>query len=179
MPITFDGKLVVAISSRALFDLSESHHIYETKGVEAYANKTVELYAGKAKDMQASLKEYPWESKEKTMSYWALNDVAAAYFILGTDHPRGLHTTQFDFLELEFCAICHRQRCTKRSKNNSLTRCHIGRATNNLDFILTIKNLGHRKFICLGMTITFQYFCNDETAKWGSNILDSLDLQTN
>ena len=37
MPITFDGKLVVAISSRALFDLSESHHIYEAKGVEAYA----------------------------------------------------------------------------------------------------------------------------------------------
>lgn len=37
MPITFDGKLVIAISSRALFDLSESHHIYETKGVEAYA----------------------------------------------------------------------------------------------------------------------------------------------
>ena len=37
MPITFDGKLVVAISSRALFDLTESHHIYETKGVAAYA----------------------------------------------------------------------------------------------------------------------------------------------
>lgn len=37
MPITFDGKLVIAISSRALFDLSESHRIYETQGVEAYA----------------------------------------------------------------------------------------------------------------------------------------------
>lgn len=30
------GKLVLAISSRALFDLSESHRIYETQGVEAY-----------------------------------------------------------------------------------------------------------------------------------------------
>jgi tetratricopeptide (TPR) repeat protein len=55
----------------------------DVKGVEAYANKTVELYAGKAKDMQASLKEYPWESKEKTMGYWALNDVGTALFILG------------------------------------------------------------------------------------------------
>jgi len=55
----------------------------DLKGVEAYANKTVELYAGKAKEMQASLKEYPWESKEKTMSYWALNDVGTALFILG------------------------------------------------------------------------------------------------
>jgi tetratricopeptide (TPR) repeat protein len=55
----------------------------DLKAVEAYANKTVDLYAGKAKDMQASLKEYPWESKEKTMSYWALNDVGTALFILG------------------------------------------------------------------------------------------------
>jgi tetratricopeptide (TPR) repeat protein len=55
----------------------------DLKAVEAYANKAVELYAGKAKDMQASLKEYPWESKEKTMSYWALNDVGTALFILG------------------------------------------------------------------------------------------------
>ncbi len=37
MPITFDGKLVIAISSRALFDLDESHRIYETKGLEAYS----------------------------------------------------------------------------------------------------------------------------------------------
>ena len=38
MSITFDGKLVVAISSRALFDLSESHHVYENEGVSAYAD---------------------------------------------------------------------------------------------------------------------------------------------
>ena len=30
------GKLVVAISSRALFDLTESHRIYTLDGVEAY-----------------------------------------------------------------------------------------------------------------------------------------------
>ena len=36
MPTSFDGKLVVAISSRALFDLEESNRVFETEGVEAY-----------------------------------------------------------------------------------------------------------------------------------------------
>jgi len=36
MPASFDGKLVVAISSRALFDLEESNRIFEQHGVEAY-----------------------------------------------------------------------------------------------------------------------------------------------
>src|SRR3989449_4365718 len=36
MPATFDGKLVVAISSRALFDLEESNRIFEEEGVQAY-----------------------------------------------------------------------------------------------------------------------------------------------
>ncbi|HAQ68919.1 MAG TPA: 5'-nucleotidase, partial [Gammaproteobacteria bacterium] len=31
------GKLVIAISSRALFDLDESHQIFKEHGVEAYA----------------------------------------------------------------------------------------------------------------------------------------------
>jgi len=35
-------KLVVAISSRALFDLSESHEIYEKEGVEAYSNYQID-----------------------------------------------------------------------------------------------------------------------------------------
>lgn len=36
MPISFEGKLVVATSSRALFDLSESHAIFNSQGLEAY-----------------------------------------------------------------------------------------------------------------------------------------------
>lgn len=36
------GKLVLAISSRALFDLSESHRIYESDGVEAYRQYQIE-----------------------------------------------------------------------------------------------------------------------------------------
>jgi 5'-nucleotidase len=36
MPVSFDGKLVVAISSRALFDLEASNRVFETEGVAAY-----------------------------------------------------------------------------------------------------------------------------------------------
>ena len=38
----FNGKLVVAVSSRALFDLDESHQIFETKGKEAYCAYQIE-----------------------------------------------------------------------------------------------------------------------------------------
>ncbi len=37
MSIDLSKKLIVAISSRALFNLDESNHVYETEGVEAYA----------------------------------------------------------------------------------------------------------------------------------------------
>ena len=36
MPITFDGKLVIATSSSALFDLSESDRIFREQGLDAY-----------------------------------------------------------------------------------------------------------------------------------------------
>lgn len=36
MAVTFDGKLVVAISSTALFDLADSHRIYQEEGLEAF-----------------------------------------------------------------------------------------------------------------------------------------------
>ncbi len=42
MAVTLDDRLVIAISSRALFDLSESHAIYESGGVEAYQAHQVE-----------------------------------------------------------------------------------------------------------------------------------------
>lgn len=48
-----------------------------------YAKKVFDLYIDKAKEMQASLTEYPWESKEKIFSYWALNDVGTALYIQG------------------------------------------------------------------------------------------------
>ena len=36
MPASFDGKLVVAISSRALFDLEDANRVFEEQGVKAY-----------------------------------------------------------------------------------------------------------------------------------------------
>jgi len=51
--------------------------------VIVYTSKVLELYAPKAKEMQESLTEYPWENKDKIFSYWALNDVGTALFILG------------------------------------------------------------------------------------------------
>ena len=36
MAVNFENKLVIAISSRALFNLDESHEVYETQGLEAY-----------------------------------------------------------------------------------------------------------------------------------------------
>jgi tetratricopeptide (TPR) repeat protein len=49
----------------------------------AYTNKVIEMYSDQAKKMQASLTEYPWESKDKIFSYWALNDVGTSLFIKG------------------------------------------------------------------------------------------------
>ncbi len=51
--------------------------------VIAYTEKCMELYGNKAKEMQDSLAEYPWESKDKIFSYWALNDVGTCLFIRG------------------------------------------------------------------------------------------------
>ncbi len=48
-----------------------------------YADKVMEMYGTKAKDMQASLTEYPWQSREVVFNYWALNDVGTTLFIKG------------------------------------------------------------------------------------------------
>jgi 5'-nucleotidase len=42
MPESFQGKLVVAISSRALFDLEESHRVFVEQGVDAYSRYQIE-----------------------------------------------------------------------------------------------------------------------------------------
>ncbi len=38
MPAAYSRKLVIAISSRALFDMSDSHDVYEREGLEAYSH---------------------------------------------------------------------------------------------------------------------------------------------
>src|SRR3989338_10132433 len=49
--------------------------------VETYTRKCISLYEGKAVEQQASLTEFA--ASDKAFSYWALNDVATCYFILG------------------------------------------------------------------------------------------------
>jgi 5'-nucleotidase len=41
MPVTLDNKLVIAISSRALFDLDDSHRVFEEDGLAAYSDYQV------------------------------------------------------------------------------------------------------------------------------------------
>ena len=38
MPYPIDRKLVVAVSSRAVFDLEDANEVFEREGVEAYRN---------------------------------------------------------------------------------------------------------------------------------------------
>lgn len=42
MPVSLEGELVIAISSRTLFDLEESHRVFEQEGVEAYSAYQIE-----------------------------------------------------------------------------------------------------------------------------------------
>lgn len=49
----------------------------------AYANACIDIHAAKAREMQASLNEYPIGTREQIYSYGALNDVGTSYFIRG------------------------------------------------------------------------------------------------
>ena len=53
----------------------------DPKVVDVYADKVISLYEDKAREMQESLSEYPWQSREHIFKYWALNDVGTVYFI--------------------------------------------------------------------------------------------------
>ena len=55
----------------------------DLESVKAYVEKNIAMYGARAKEMQASLKEFAWESQEKIFSYWALNDVGTSLFVLG------------------------------------------------------------------------------------------------
>ncbi|MGE0268529.1 MAG: tetratricopeptide repeat protein [Candidatus Omnitrophota bacterium] len=60
----------------------------EKDSVMIYTDKVLELYGEKAVEMQNSLTEYAWESKDKIFSYWALNDVGTALFIRGEAYKK-------------------------------------------------------------------------------------------
>lgn len=69
-----------------------------------YTDKVLNLYEEKAKEMQNSLTEYPWQSKEQIFRYWALNDVGTALYIKAnglakagkTDESKKVYQTLID-----------------------------------------------------------------------------------
>ena len=61
----------------------EAYNSKDYKGAVVYAQKCIELYAEDAKKMQAGLTDYPTGKPEDVHKYWALNDVATSYYILG------------------------------------------------------------------------------------------------
>lgn len=92
---------VLGIESGNMFDFGDyrsetlttrAWNALNTGGLDAvivYTNKCIDLYKDKAKEMQASLKEYPWgetkeKEKENVFKYWALNDVGTCLFIQGS-----------------------------------------------------------------------------------------------
>jgi tetratricopeptide (TPR) repeat protein len=58
------------------------------QAVELYTNKCIELYSQKAHQMQRQLQKVPKGTKEEILAWWALNDVATAYFIQGESYFR-------------------------------------------------------------------------------------------
>ncbi|MDP8212887.1 MAG: tetratricopeptide repeat protein [Candidatus Zapsychrus exili] len=66
----------------------KSLHNNAHDAVVIYVKKALELYEGEAKNMQDSLTEYPWESNDKILTYWALNDIGTALFILGESYKK-------------------------------------------------------------------------------------------
>ncbi|MBZ0165876.1 MAG: tetratricopeptide repeat protein [Candidatus Omnitrophica bacterium] len=64
----------------------------DLESVLIYTDKVIELYADKAVEMQNSLTEYAWESKDKIFSYWALNDVGTSLFIRGEAYKKAGET---------------------------------------------------------------------------------------
>ena len=60
----------------------------EGDAVFTYCNKVFSLYNEKAKEMQDSLTEYPWQSRDHIFRYWALNDVGTCYFIIGEAYKK-------------------------------------------------------------------------------------------
>ena len=93
--INGDWSLIIAIKAGSVLDFGDYTSSFMTgqawralekddvDSVIAYTNKVISMYEEKAKEMQESLTEYPWQSREQVFNYWALNDVGTALFIQG------------------------------------------------------------------------------------------------
>jgi TolA-binding protein len=74
--------LAVATSSETLTTAAwDAYNDKDYDSAKIFADKVIEDYADEAAEQQESLDDYAAAGKES--DYWALNDVATAYFILG------------------------------------------------------------------------------------------------
>lgn len=76
----FGDHTSVTLTSKAWAALADEDY----NGVAAYTKKCIELYGQKASEQQASLTDFA--PTDKAFDYWALNDVATCYFILGKSY---------------------------------------------------------------------------------------------
>lgn len=76
----FGDHTSVTLTSKAWGALAEKNE----NAVAAYTKKCIELYGQKASEQQASLTDFA--PIDQAFDYWALNDVATCYFILGKSY---------------------------------------------------------------------------------------------
>lgn len=105
MPVTLDNKLVISISSRALFDLDESNNVFEEQGLEEYIKYQIEhedecLKPGVAFSLIKSLLniKYP-DSGEKAFEVILVskNDVNTGLRVFNSIEKYGLNITRAAF----------------------------------------------------------------------------------
>ncbi len=76
-PYDFGDYKSETLTKKAWGALDKGDH----RGVELYVKKCLELYEADARRQQGRLSDFA--PKDKVFDYWALNDVATCYFILG------------------------------------------------------------------------------------------------
>jgi len=76
-PYDFGDKKSVTLTKKAWDSLNNKNY----KATIAYAKKCISLYETHAKSQQNRLQEIP--SGDESIQYWALNDVATCYYLMG------------------------------------------------------------------------------------------------
>ncbi len=84
LDVDFSDSTSAGITTKAW----EAYAKDDLESVLLYTNKCIDLYGDKAKEMEASLTEFPWETNEEIFSYWALNDVGTCLFIQGDAYKK-------------------------------------------------------------------------------------------
>ena len=106
MPQTLDDKLVVAITSRALFDLDEAHRVFEREGLEAYQryqlqHEDIPLKPGTGYPLVQALLAINDRVPEPLVEVVLIsrNDAESGFRIIGSIESRILDITRMAFTD--------------------------------------------------------------------------------